>query len=133
MMKKVLSALVASCALAALVPADALAGPQQERMKRCSQEAREQTLKGDARKQFMSTCLKGKHEQVGAADAAAPTASAEAKAETRAQAEVHGQAKDEAPARRADSGKRKACNQAATEQSLTGAKRKTFMAECMSA
>ena len=43
------------------------------------------------------------------------------------------QAADQAPARRADTAKRKACNQAATEQTLRGAKRKTFMAECMSA
>lgn len=127
-MNKVLSALVATCALAALAPADALAGPQQERMKRCSQEAREQTLKGDARKQFMSTCLKGKHDQV-----AGETAAAAAEGKGAPGAEAGAQATADAPTRRADSGKRKACNQAATEQSLTGAKRKTFMAECMSA
>lgn len=128
MMKKVLSAVAASCALMALAPADALAGAQQERMKRCSQEAREQTLKGDARKAFMSTCLKGKHTQEAGAEQA--PAAAERKVAGPA---VEAQASAQAPAKRADTAKRKACNQAATEQTLRGAKRKTFMAECMSA
>lgn len=32
---------------------------QQERMKSCSKEAGDKNLKGDARKKFMSTCMKG--------------------------------------------------------------------------
>lgn len=132
-MKKILSLMAATVAISAFVPADALAGPQQERMKRCSQEAREKTLKGDERKQFMSTCLKGKHDQAaaeaggGAATSAPPVKEVADKAEDKAE----GKAAVATP--RADTSKRKACNQAATEQSLTGAKRKTFMAECMSA
>lgn len=39
--------------------------PQQERMKSCNKDAGEQALKGDARKKFMSSCLKG---ETGAAD-----------------------------------------------------------------
>lgn len=39
---------------------------QQERMKRCNQEAKSQALKGDERKAFMKECLSGK------ATAAAP-------------------------------------------------------------
>lgn len=109
-MKNILPALVAVLALSTFAPADALAGPQQERMKRCSQEARDKTLKGEERKQFMSGCLRGKHEP--AATAAGGTT--------------------QAPAPRAETAKRKACNQSATEQSLAGAKRKTFMTECMS-
>jgi hypothetical protein len=35
---------------------------QQLRMKACNQQAREQTLKGDARKSFMKQCLSGKTE-----------------------------------------------------------------------
>ncbi|ATE61412.1 PsiF family protein [Thauera sinica] len=128
-MKKLISALAATCALAVLAPADALAGPQQERMKRCSQEAREQALKGDARRQFMSTCLRGKHEQAGAGEVPA-SAAAGGKA---AKAGAGGQADSDAPSGRAGAAKRKACNQAATEQSLSGAKRKTFIAECLSA
>ena len=33
--------------------------PQQEKMKLCNQQAKEQKLKGDDRKAFMSKCLKG--------------------------------------------------------------------------
>jgi len=33
---------------------------QQEKMKTCNADAREQALTGDARKEFMSTCLSGK-------------------------------------------------------------------------
>lgn len=33
--------------------------PQQKKMKDCSREAKFKGLKGDPRKQFMSTCLKG--------------------------------------------------------------------------
>lgn len=120
-MKKILPALVAVLALSTLAPADALAGPQQERMKRCSQEARDKTLKGEERKQFMSGCLRGKHES------AATEAAGSAQAPAREAAGTN-----EAPAPRADTAKRKACNQSATEQSLTGAKRKTFMTDCMS-
>ncbi len=32
---------------------------QQEKMKACNKDAGEKTLKGDARKKFMSNCLKG--------------------------------------------------------------------------
>lgn len=32
---------------------------QQERMKDCNKQAAEKKLKGDARKKFMSACLKG--------------------------------------------------------------------------
>lgn len=49
-MKKLILAL-------ALVPALALAGPQQERMKTCNAEAKGK--KGDERKAFMKTCLSG--------------------------------------------------------------------------
>jgi len=34
---------------------------QQEKMKLCNQQAKEQKLKGDERKAFMSKCLKGDH------------------------------------------------------------------------
>lgn len=41
---------------------------QQEKMKNCNKEAKDKQLKGDARKQFMSGCLKAD----GAAAAATP-------------------------------------------------------------
>ena len=40
----------------------ALAGPQQEKMKFCSKEAKGKGLKGSERKAFMKECLGGKGE-----------------------------------------------------------------------
>ena len=48
-------------AAAADAPADAKAPTaQQSKMATCNKEAREQTLKGDERKKFMSECLSSK-------------------------------------------------------------------------
>ena len=41
-----------------VVPASAIAGAQQEKMKGCNEEAKMAELKGDERKAFMSKCLK---------------------------------------------------------------------------
>jgi len=38
----------------------AVAGPQQEKMKTCNEEAGKKALKGDDRKKFMSECLSAK-------------------------------------------------------------------------
>jgi hypothetical protein len=54
-MKRVLIALVALVVLAA--PASAQLNPQQQRMKDCNTQASGMT--GDARKQFMNSCLSG--------------------------------------------------------------------------
>ncbi len=78
-MKRILGAECASPRTVALAPAQAWANPQHERMKRCNAEAKEQALKGEARKAFMGTCLRGKHE-AGAAPAAAGAAAAAAPA-----------------------------------------------------
>lgn len=141
-MNKTLHALLVSLAFVVLAPADALANPQHERMKRCNAEAREQALKGDERKAFMSTCLKGRHDATAdapvqapaaAAPLAAPAAQAPAPAVAAAPEPAAVPVAAPAPARAAAgtaSDKRKACNQAATEQSLSGAKRKAFIAEC---
>ena len=59
-MKRILGASCAVLVLVALAPAQAWANPQHERMKRCNAEAKEQTLKGDARKAFMKECLSAK-------------------------------------------------------------------------
>lgn len=42
-------------------PANGSSGPgaQQNKMKHCNEEARKKELKGDVRRAFMSTCLKG--------------------------------------------------------------------------
>lgn len=124
-MKRILSTVVVTVAACALLPAQAWANPQHERMKRCSQEAKSQSLKGDERKQFMSTCLRGKHEAAVSA-AAAPAANSTIAAAAGKAAEVQARADLAAPRDRA-----KECNQAATEQSLKGDKRKAFISECL--
>ncbi len=42
------------------VSAPAFAGPQQEKMKMCNQDAKEKALTGDERKAFMKSCLSKK-------------------------------------------------------------------------
>ena len=151
-MKRILGASCAVLVLVTLAPAQALANPQHERMKRCNAEAKEQALKSDARKAFMGTCLRGKHEPAapGAASgaAAAPLAAvgatpapAAAAAPSQATATIPAAvapAVAAAPAAESvqkvsseDKARQKACNRAATEQSLRGAKRKAFIAECL--
>lgn len=122
-MKKLLTVFAVSVSCAALLPAEAQANPQHERMKRCSQEAKEKTLKGDERKQFMSTCLKGKHPETAAAAPAKPAAPTPKQIAAKPAA-----AEDAAAAPRS---KMKTCNQAATEQSLKGEARKAYMSECL--
>ena len=153
----------------ALAPAQAWANPQHERMRRCNAEAKEQTLKGEERKAFMSTCLRGRHEAgaapaaAGAAPAAAPAAAgvdgpgevvkapvaaavtaAAAPAAMAAPAAAAPAPTTAAPtmvapttvaaaetASAEDKARAKACNRSASEQSLRGAKRKAFVAECL--
>ena len=171
-MKTIIGAVCASLALMALTPAQAWANPQHERMRRCNAEAKEQTLKGEERKAFMSTCLRGRHDAcaASAAPAAMPAAAmvdgageavkvpvAAALAAAAAPAAMAAPAAAAptavAPATTApttvapttvapttvatadtvsadDKARAKACNRSATEQSLRGAKRKAFIAEC---
>lgn len=168
-MKTIIGAVCASLALMALAPAQAWANPQHERMRRCNAEAKEQTLKGEERKAFMSTCLRGRHEAgaapaaAGAAPAAAPAAAgvdgvgevvkapvaaavtaAAAPAAMAAPAAAAPAPTTAAPttvapttvaaaetASAEDKARAKACNRSASEQSLRGAKRKAFVAECL--
>ena len=168
-MKTIIGAVCASIALMALAPAQAWANPQHERMRRCNAEAKEQTLKGEERKAFMSTCLRGRHEAgaapaaAGAAPAAAPAAAgvdgvgevvkapvaaavtaAAAPAAMAAPAAAAPAPTTAAPttvapttvaaaetASAEDKARAKACNRSASEQSLRGAKRKAFVAECL--
>ena len=164
-MKTIIGAVCASLALMALTPAQAWANPQHERMRRCDAEAKEQTLKGEERKAFMSTCLRGRHDAgaasaaAGAAPAAVPAAAvvdgagdavkapvaaaltamaAPAAAASTAVAPATAASTTVAPTTVAaaetvsadDKARAKACNRSATEQSLRGAKRKAFIAEC---
>jgi hypothetical protein len=82
---------------------------QQLRMKNCNAEARTQSLKGDERKAFMSTCLKGGSGDLAARDEAKPAA-------TPSPAQL----------------KRKACSAEAKAQGLKGDERKAFVSECVS-
>lgn len=84
---------------------------QQSKMKTCNADAKSQALKGDERKAFMSSCLKG-----SAAKAATPateSAPVVAKVDTPRQAQ------------------RKACGADAKSQGLKGDDRKAFVKDCM--
>jgi len=79
------------------------ANSQNEKMKNCSAQAKEQTLKGDARKSFMKTCLSS-----GAAAAPAKTLSPQQQ-------------------------KMATCSSDAKAKALHGADRKSYMKTCLSA
>ncbi|MGZ7457219.1 PsiF family protein [Pseudomonas sp. Ma2-10] len=74
---------------------------QQNKMTTCNADATAKTLKGDERKNFMSTCLKA----APAADAAKPLTPQQQKMKT--------------------------CNADAATQALKGDARKTFMSGCL--
>lgn len=57
-MKQLIAGVVLGVCLA--VPAVAVAGAQQEKMKACNKEAKSKALKGDQRKLFMKGCLSSK-------------------------------------------------------------------------
>lgn len=78
---------------------------QQLRMKNCNAEAKSQSLKGEERKAFMSTCLRG-----GKA-----VASNDAEKASPSLAQI----------------KRKACNDDAKSQGLKGDARKDFVRSCV--
>jgi hypothetical protein len=75
---------------------------QQERMKDCNQEAGDKKMEGDARKKFMSACLKGQT-----------------------------QAADKGEKRTAQQNKMAACNKQAGDKKMKGDDRKKFMSECL--
>ncbi|EMV7408063.1 phosphate starvation-inducible protein PsiF [Enterobacter soli] len=75
--------------------------PQQQRMTTCNQQATAQTLKGDARKTYMSDCLK------------------------------NGASKPQEKSLTPQQQKMRECNVQATEQSLKGDDRNKFMSGCL--
>lgn len=101
-----------ACTAHAAPAQDAAAGTgkplttQQARMKGCNAEAKSQSLKGDERRAFMSTCLKGGD--------TALTAHAADKAAAPSPAQL----------------KRKACSAEAKEKGLKGSERKAFVRDC---
>lgn len=97
-----------ACLGFAVVASPAFAGAQQDKMKGCNAESKAGDLKGDARKEFMSKCLK--KDYVLKADAAAPAAAA-----------AGGKSQD----------RMKTCNADAKDKALKGDERKAFMKECL--
>jgi hypothetical protein len=84
-------------------------GAQQSKMGDCNKEAKEKKLAGEARKKFMSSCLKGGD---AAPAAAAPAAKAAGKPTEQKQ-------------------KMGYCNKEAGAKKLKGEERKKFMSECL--
>lgn len=99
--------------------APAFAGPQQEKMKGCSAEAK--GMKGDERKAFMSKCLK--KDYVLKSEAVADRNAAPAREDAKQAAGA------DAPARQQD--KMKQCNADAKAKELKGDERKKFMSACL--
>lgn len=104
-MKKMIA--LACLGFATVMSVPAFATAQHDKMKGCNAEAKADDLKGDARKAFMSKCLK--KDYVLKAAAAAPAAAA------------GGTQQD----------KMKNCNAEAGSKALKGDERKAFMKECL--
>lgn len=100
-MKTVLIMVLMAGVIGSAVAADKAMTPQQQRMTSCNQQATSQTLKGDARKTYMSNCLK--NSQSAPAD------------------------KSLTPQQQ----KMKDCNAEAGKKILSGDTRKTFMSNCL--
>ncbi|MFA6120084.1 MAG: PsiF family protein [Sideroxydans sp.] len=99
-MKKLIT--LVSFGIALAVSAPAFAGAQQNKMKTCNAEAKQQALKGAERKAFMKECLK---KDAGLDTSAAPSS---------------------------QQGKMKTCNADAKTKALKGQERKDFMKSCLS-
>lgn len=104
-MNKLLVALCLTIATSSMAYAkeEKAATPQQERMRACNKDAGEKGVKGDARKEFMKSCLSGK------------TADEPKKEMTPQQQKMSD------------------CNKEAKDKDLKGADRKKFMSECLKA
>ncbi|WP_151995563.1 PsiF family protein [Buttiauxella massiliensis] len=100
-MKTVLIMVLMAGVIGSAAAADKAMTPQQQRMTSCNQQATSQTLKGDARKTYMSNCLK--NSQSAPAD------------------------KSLTPQQQ----KMKDCNAEAGKKTLSGDTRKTFMSNCL--
>jgi hypothetical protein len=102
---RTLFALTLTAALIATLPmAGAQQPSQQEKMKTCNSQASSQNLNGDARKTFMSSCLKSTS---GSGSTSSSTTG------------------------NSQQDKMKTCNSQAASQSLNGDARKSFMSSCL--
>lgn len=90
---------------------------QTQRMTECNAKAAEKHLTADARKQFMSECLKSH----------ATTREGASSAEK----DAHSRTSPSGEQRTTQGEKMKACNQEASAKSLRGDERKTFMSQCL--
>ena len=108
-----------------VVSASAFAVSQQDKMKGCNNEAKESALAGDARKVFMSKCLK-KDYVLKSERADAATGEGEAAA-----ADNMPTATAAAPVKQKE--KMKSCNADAKARDLKGDERKKFMSSCLKA
>ncbi len=92
---------------------------QQDKMKTCNADADKDKLKGDARKKFMSDCLKG-------------TPTAEAPKEPKPEPKpVGGKPGTEEGKKPSQQEKMKSCNAQADKDKLKGDDRKKFMSDCL--
>ncbi len=105
-------------AVAVFAPFSAQAGVQQDRMKDCSKQYKEQNIPKNQHREFMSQCLK---KDAGSAAAAKSTSVPAAPAAAPVTAKASQQ-----------NNKMKECNANAKSQSLKGAARKDFMKNCLS-
>ena len=80
---------------------------QQQRMKDCNAQAKAQSLKGDERRGFMSTCLKGGSTRLAAHAADTPATASPAQL------------------------KRKACSAEAKQKGLKGDERNAYVRDCI--
>ena len=106
-------------ALASAADEKAAHPSQTHRMTECNAEAGERHLTGDARRQFMSTCLKGH----ATTNEGAPTA----------ERDSHSRTAPDGEHRTTQGEKMKACNHEASAKNLHGDERKTFMSHCLKA
>ena len=93
--------------------------PQAERMTQCNAEAHDKKLTGDARKQFMSDCLKG-HAKPHAEEGDKTELASQHAGSTGGEHSKQGE-------------KMKACNHEATAKNLHGDDRRQFMSQCLKA
>jgi len=103
-----------------IISLPAFAADQQDKMKSCNKEAKEEGLKGDERKTFMSKCLKSDRKEAR---------KKENKHDSHDKGEV--KKKSASPAQLKQREKMKACNAKAKVDSLKGKERKEFMSKCL--
>ncbi len=92
---------------------------QTQRMTECNAQARERHLTADARRQFMSACLKGHattHEDTSSTEK-----------------DSHSGPSPDGKHHTTQGEKMKTCNQEASAKNLHGDERKTFMSHCLKA